>query len=385
MGVSRWLARTAAQAPHLLVVEAPNGWLVRVAVEGEIAHRGWRQALSPADADLLVVCGTSASPELTSAIDHVWDQLPGPRVRIELTYPGSAVGAALDDALTDLIDHAWQGADATARDVSCPDTSGSMEVSQDSHDDHDTHSGHDEAGSGGERSGHGGHGDMDHGHMDMAGPGGLALASGGPDRDGLEMDVLHLPLGPVLVHWPAGLVVTLTLQGDVITEAELQQTPDDDPRSWGSDGRHRAVRRCDAAVGVLSLAGAERAATRARATRDLLLDPAVPDETAATAVDITRQKLRRSWLLRWSLRGLAPLPHAGPLAGDVYDRLLRLLDVAADEVRVAATVDAPSPDFAMVLPELLLGAELATARLAIASVAGFCDLAARPSQEVAHG
>ena len=64
------------------------------------------------------------------------------------------------------------------------------------------------------------HGGIDHGGMDMARPGGSPLPrEGDDDRDGLEMDVLHVPLGPVLPHWPAGLVVWCVLQGDVIVSA----------------------------------------------------------------------------------------------------------------------------------------------------------------------
>ena len=35
---------------------------------------GWRISLSPADADVLVVCGT-AGPELTATVERIWEQL----------------------------------------------------------------------------------------------------------------------------------------------------------------------------------------------------------------------------------------------------------------------------------------------------------------------
>ena len=50
---------------------------------------------------------------------------------------------------------------------------------------------------------------MDHGGMSMPEPGGIPLAGGGPDRDGLEMDVLTVPLGPAaaaLARGTGGLV-----------------------------------------------------------------------------------------------------------------------------------------------------------------------------------
>src|SRR5262249_60647037 len=53
-------------------------------------------------------------------------------------------------------------------------------------------------------------------------PGGLPTASPGEDRDGLKLDQLHVPLGPFLPDWPAGLVVRVTLQGDVIQYATAE-------------------------------------------------------------------------------------------------------------------------------------------------------------------
>ncbi len=69
--------------------------------------------------------------------------------------------------------------------------------------------------------------------MEMA-PAGISLAGGAEDRDGLEMDVLHLPLGPVLPHWPAGLVVRCVLHGDVVAEVEVDHV--------GRAGRARGAR-----------------------------------------------------------------------------------------------------------------------------------------------
>ncbi len=64
------------------------------------------------------------------------------------------------------------------------------------------------------------HGDMDHGDMEMA-PGGIALAEGDEDRDGLEMDVLVHPLGPLLDRWPGGLELRTRLHGDVVAQVEV--------------------------------------------------------------------------------------------------------------------------------------------------------------------
>ncbi|WP_433473669.1 hypothetical protein ACQPZP_33380 [Spirillospora sp. CA-142024] len=47
------------------------------------------------------------------------------------------------------------------------------------------------------------------------------MADRADDRDGLKLDVLHVPLEPALASWPADLVVHLTLQGDVVQAAEV--------------------------------------------------------------------------------------------------------------------------------------------------------------------
>jgi hypothetical protein len=54
-----------------------------------------------------------------------------------------------------------------------------------------------------------GHHDM--GEVDMGMPGGLPMAERGEDRDRLKLDRLHVPLGPVLPDWPAGLLVRLVV------------------------------------------------------------------------------------------------------------------------------------------------------------------------------
>ena len=70
---------------------------------------------------------------------------------------------------------------------------------------HGDHGGEDKRGDGGDahedHQGHGGHGG--HGGMEM--PGGLPMAGQGEDRDGLTLDRLHVPLGPLLSDWPTGL------------------------------------------------------------------------------------------------------------------------------------------------------------------------------------
>lgn len=393
MGVNRMLARCAARRVHVLIAEVPGNWSLRVQVERRIAARRWRQADSPADADVLVVCG-SPGPELADVIDRIWDQLPGPRVRVAVDDPRT-VDTVLAHAVEELVDGAPHRRDGRERAQS-PEANGQRggAASSENHEDHrhtdhdhthhgDHHRMHHEghAGHGGHMN-HGGHHHMGHGDMQMA-PLGIALAEGGEDRDGLEMDVLHLRLGPVLRHWPAGLVLRCALQGDVLTGSQ----------AWMVDEGHRhheraavpsekraalrASQRCDHIADVLALAGWPRAVDVAREVRDTLLDaPHVGHAQPAVAKLVGA--LRRSRLLRWSLRGLTPLTaedlrrHQLPaaLAGDTYDRLLAQAQELAGLVSDPLADKQSGVDWTTrigALPDLLDGAELATARLAVAS------------------
>ena len=222
------------------------------------------------------------------------------------------------------------------------------------------------------------HGDMDHGDMDMA-PEGIALAEGGEDRDGLEMDVLHLPLGPVLPFWPAGLVLLCSLQGDVVVDAEGSVV--DGPGELPSGGEPEAppasamAARCDGVVALLALTGAGRATTCARSARDALLRD---DRRAAReAIETLHRTVRTSWLLRWSLRGVLTLDqsdlarHGLPqgCGGDAHDRLSSMVDRLRTEIADAEAASAASHAVPWEkVPQLVVGLELATARLAVASV-----------------
>lgn len=348
MGVSGALARLAVRHSHLLVIEVPGHWLTRVAVERLAGVRGWRLAVSPADADILAVCG-SPGPELALVVASLWEQLPGPRARIDVAAPDLAA-AALDQAEDLLRDTPRQRRDGSARDgQGCDDAAG----------------------------------------------GDIALASGGEDRDGLEMDVLHVRLGPVLPDWPAGLVLRAHLHGDLVAEAQAGVV--DAGRGGLADGDHAvgaddavgadvageaspdaaefAARRCDNAARVLALAGWPDAAGWARAVRDRLL--AGERSAAITELVRLRRRVRRSWLLRWSLRRVGPLCPgelvrlglAPELTGDVWDRLNGMLDraavVAGGSAGVVVRVPVTPP---AAVASVVSGWDVATARLIVASL-----------------
>ncbi|PVZ06393.1 hypothetical protein [Actinomycetospora cinnamomea] len=356
MDLRQRLVHLALRRPHALLVEVPGWWRTRVETERAMARRGWRPASSPAGADVLVVCG-SPGADLGEVVDRVTDQLPGPRARVAATAP-EEVATALDEAAARLADERAQRDDA--RDRTRADRADRADQGGDGGDD-----GGDD---GGEDGGEDGGDDEDDGDSEMA-PEGIPLAGSGPDRDGLEMDVLNVPLGPVLEHWPAGLVLRCVLQGDVVVEADV------DVLAGGAAASPSATAAvtCDGAARALDLAGWGDAAAGVRRVRDLVLDG--HHDQARRDLDRLAARVARSRVLRWSLRDLGRLDPAQARAhglpddavGDVHDRLVAMLERARDGL--AGRSDAAGDRSAVVeaLPTLVHGLELAAVRLVVAS------------------
>ncbi|ELR85526.1 MULTISPECIES: hypothetical protein [Mycobacterium] len=368
--------------------------------------------------------------ELGEVVERIWDQLPGPRVRIDITDKES-IDSALDRAGAELLDSGRQRDDARDRaqspgpdhrghhggtahggtdhggtDRGAMDHSGhhGMDHGAIEHGDMDHHNmDHDAMEHGAMEHGdmdhsamdHSGHHGMDHGGMEMA-PAGIALAEGGEDRDGLEMDVLHLRLGPVLPHWPAGLVLRCSLQGDVLAEAEAWIVDNDHESGYKAPPEHTelvaAARQCDHVVDLLELSGWWRASVIARRARDLLLGDSDVDR-ARELLDGLHKMLGKSRLLRWSLRDLAPLTaesldrHELPaaLAGDTYDRLLTRVGQARTLLREplsSSLFELDSTKISDALPAVVRGLDVATARLVVASLG--IDTA-RANESIPHG
>jgi hypothetical protein len=302
----------------------------------------------------------------------------------------SDVASTLDRAVDELLDDARQHSDARAR----------SRQPAESHDEitHTEHAAHDGSGESTEH-------DMD---MDMPMPGGISLANGGPDRDGLEMDVLHVPLGPVLPHWPAGLVVRCVLQGDVIVSAQAEilpaahpngddRVPDERRRLADDELRRAVIRRSDAAASVIALAGWSFAAGRARRIRDAVASGTALLDVAAD-LDKLAQSISRSWTLRWTLKGITvgdTLTYAEDGMGQsgsetVRGRLIGWLDEArriarGDNVDGANELQDPltlQHSRLSEIPRLLNGTDVATARLIIAALA--IETAHHPDSTVAH-
>ena len=411
MDLTAGLLRFTARVPHVLIVGVPGRPVLHLDVEEAVRLRGWPEATAPAAADVLVVAGR-AGPELREVLDAVWRQIPAPRVRIELaddTSPAE-LGNALATIPPQLADprHARHEAAAAAAsgladDQAADDAahghdhhSGHGHGGNDGHDhgggavddpgegheqghdgrgenahddrpgehtDHDRRHGLDDSGvaaeseRGGHDEHHGGHGaGHDHHHMDMPLPGGLTMADVADDRDGLALDVLHLPLGPVLPQWPAGLVVDVALQGDVITAATARVLDADESRP----GRGRvsaAVRELDALARLLAIAGWHGPATRARVLRDRLRR----GEPVAGLARLART-IRRSRLLRLMLRGIPS--GAGADVADLLEQRLARIEAHA----AGAPVDHPDRPGPTDLGARLAGTEFAAARLLVAAL-----------------
>jgi hypothetical protein len=458
------MLRAGAARPHVLTVTMPGGTAVRLAAEQELRRRGWPRAMTPADADVLLIAGGSAA-HFAEVLDAAWRAMPAPRARAHAALPDE-VAAALEAGRARLGDRSEQAlaapAAGTSRDPyqNGDDAVGGQEpVGRDrgydgretggrrpgtmggaAHDGHDTggmdmgrgtHHGH-EAGGGGadDMGGMDMSGGAHHGHdmsgMDMGGmemPGGLPMADRGADRDGLRLDQLHVPLGPVLPDWPAGLVVHLTLQGDVVQHAEAQILgPGGGGSFWDEPWRRaaagepvttgEAVRRCaasylDSLGRFLGVAGWDDAATVARRLRDDAL-AGVPGSRLRPAARRAVRRVARSRTLAWLTRGLGVLlPDdaaaagvRGPAlraAGDVTARYRRWCAELAEAVGALedgsplgaagpepargplGDTHSPSAGLLAALPSLLDGAELAAARLIIASLDPDLDELAVPA------
>jgi hypothetical protein len=419
------MLRAGAARPHVLAVTMPGGTAVRLAAEEALRIRGWPAAMTPADADVLLVAGDPAAP-FAGVLDETWRAMPAPRARAHAARPGD-VAAALDAARARLGDRAGQQALAAGTGRG-PHRGGDGAAGGHERDARDggRHGHGMRGGDSGEMGGaaHRGHdmGGMDMGiggmdmngmHMDGMGmPGGPRMARRGADRDGLRLDQLHVPLGPVLPDWPAGLVIHLMLQGDVVRHAEAQalglgaagsfwnepwrRAAAGEPVTTGEAARRGATSYLDSLGRFLGVAGWDDAATAARRLRDDALAGA-PGSRLRPAVHRFARRVTRSRTLAWLTGGMGVLTrdHAaaagigGPAlraAGDVTARYRRW---CAELAAAAAAVDdcsplgaagpepsrgplddtrTPSAGLFAVLPRLLAGAEFAAARLIIASL-----------------
>ncbi|MET9359084.1 hypothetical protein ABZY14_40230 [Streptomyces sp. NPDC006617] len=460
MDVTGLALRAAAARPRVLLAALPGGTAARLEAERVLRLRDWPMAATPAQADVLLIAGPDC-PDLRPAVDRLWQDLPAPRARVHA--PGADdVEAALESGQARLGSPAGQRTQAEAPDgaaggddggphhqESCGgedhgQVHGDAAGSHDEHNDgdgghhhdaeaqgdgladpqdehHEAHDGHagDSAAEGVTGQGHGGHeghgGHGSHGGGEMGMPGGLPMAEQGEDRDGLMLDQLHVPLGPFLADWPTGLTVRLTLQGDVVQEAEVEKPPgsgttgreafwaqpwlraaEGEPVRVGEAARRRAAAHLDSLARLLSVAGWPAEAIAAMRLRDDLLDGA-PGAAVTPRLERFTRRVGRSRTLAWLTRGIGQVSTeaareagvSGPAAragGDVTDRYRQwLADIRRDVGRLEEQPplrpaveessrgcwrddDPPSAALIRLLPGLLTGAELGAARLIVASL-----------------
>lgn len=321
MDVIGSVRRVAYARPRLLVVAAPGATGVRIEVERFARGNGWRMADSPADADVLVEAG-ELTGKLREAVDLVERQLGEPYVRVALRDPSEVV-ARLGESPALL---------ATARPLG-------------------RHS------------------------RDWPEP---SMAGRAADRDGLALDVLRIPLGPVLPHWPAGLRLMLDVQGDVVQACAVERLGVTGAGSFWNAAGGPAARRLDRIAGLLAIAGWTGMGQRCELLRDRAVAGEQGDGLAGDVAGAAR-RIRRSRLLRALLKGVGDTPDTS----DAWRRLSGWLAEATDSQSPEAAQ--PSPvQWLDRLPDLVTGQELTTVRLIVASID--IDLAEVPDHAgAAHG
>ncbi|WP_100497639.1 hypothetical protein [Geodermatophilus chilensis] len=298
--------------------------------------------MSPAQADLVVILG-EPGPQLAHAVDVVWSQVPAPRHRMYVR-DGVDVAVALDRGVQDLLGRAG----SSAREVGRPPPASFL------------------------GSDDGGHEGMDHGggheghHMHHGGEvAGLPMAMTGPDRDGLELDVLKVSLGPVHPGWPTGLVLRAELQGDVLAGADLSWIDAESVSEVGPslDARQSAL---DHLARFLVVAGWPTAARDARRARDGLRSEEHARRTAAQrlAEEVTG-KVLGSRTLAWAIAGAgrSQRDRGTSSAHPVLGRLRHWCDLAVGR----DSANPPTPSL-QDLAASLEGTEIGTARLIVASL-----------------
>jgi Respiratory-chain NADH dehydrogenase, 49 Kd subunit len=317
------LRRFALARAHLFLVEAPGGVRTRLAAERAARERGWPLVDSPADADVLVVCGGEGAA-FDEVVDQVWAAVPAPRWLLRLAPDAGVdqVGQALPDARDAMLERPGGNHPQLAHALARP---AAHHANGDDHP-HSGHrhgdgNGHGDVHSPGDGEGEGGHA-VHGGGMEMLG--GLTVAERAADRDGLQLDVLHVPLGPALPDWPAGLRLRLALQGDVAQQVELDPLPSGEwasPTFWDRPWleslagkpvsvrdaeRHRATAHLDSLARLLRLAGLAGDVRRCRRLRDDLLDGTAVGQVQRGFAPVAG-RLRHSRLLHWSLDGIGVL------------------------------------------------------------------------------
>lgn len=162
------------------------------------------------------------------------------------------------------------------------------------HASHDEKSEAEDTEQGGGDEGHGGHEGMDHGDMDFMSM--IEMTQGTPrSSDGLQMEWVEAPFGPLLPGLPGGLVLTFTLDGDTVAEARAGSAAD----RWGNEGvRGPVAAFADRVSGLDPLAPAAYRLLALRAVEDavgIAVDEAT-EIARAGALERERAGSHLNWL-----------------------------------------------------------------------------------------
>ena len=186
-----WLARAAAKAAVPVYACVGPGMLA--ATERLFLTPALRRAQTPRAAAILLVAGEMPD-SAREAMDRVHDQIPPPRASLDWDGTGDPI-QALRSLWAELV--AGRGSEADRR----PDAPPNPWRGKGDH-------------------GQGGKGMM--GGVPYGRP--MAMTADDP-RDGLALDAYTLRLGPFAPMLPPGLVLEVTLQGDMIVSAEVCAPP----------------------------------------------------------------------------------------------------------------------------------------------------------------
>lgn len=312
MAVSRW-ARFAAGVPVPVFAAAGiGGWGPVQELRGVT---GVRLVPTPRHAAVLLVAGAVPAAQL-EALRRVHDQVPHPRITVAWRASGAAeevrasvsadggssdVTAALTDAFTRVVADPAASEDDLLPDVEPKEWRGVGPFGQ------------------------GGEGMMG------GTPYGRPMAMTGDDRDGLALDRLHVPLGPFLDALPAGLLLDVVLQGEVVQ----QVTPQVDPLSGDAGGfdpllpsdasRAAARRGLRWLAHALHVAGLDGLAARAAGLASRVTDDA---DRATLSGDVIRLLRRIRWTgVLHTLRGVGA--STASVDGDVAERWRRRMGAIA--------------------------------------------------------
>jgi hypothetical protein len=204
-----WVRRLAASAPVPLFVAVGEG--AEAAVDALCIDPAVRRVTSPRHASVLLVAGT-VRPEDREALCRLHDQLPHPRATLRWGPIGVDALDALDASTT---------IPASADPI--PVLGDLYRRLLERHIESEPHLLADRPPV--EWRGKGEHGQGGKGMMGGT-PYGRPMAMTGDDlRDGLALDAYTVELGPFLSALPAGLVLEVTLQGDVIQRASALRPP----------------------------------------------------------------------------------------------------------------------------------------------------------------